>query len=90
LAATAGATAGAVGTYAWLLQAAASQFTTITLGTNYAGSSFRNSGILGSDGTADAQIDVTASTPSGTWKAMGQVTYTGGILNRGTLFLRVS
>jgi hypothetical protein len=89
LAATAGATAGAVGVYGWLVQTSAAQVA-ITIGTSYAGSSFRNSGIFGTNAGSDASLDVTASTPSGTWRAMGQVSNTAGIENRATLFLRIS
>lgn len=90
LAATSGASVGAVGTYAWLAQSAGTT-TAITAGTTYAGSGLRYFGHRSSslaDETAIAAAGVGA-TPSGTWRAMGSAPSTLSIL-RHTLFLRIS
>jgi len=94
LTATAGATANAVGTYAFL---GMSDFTgtAITVNSNYAGSKFCFAGFrLGSNAswttTSDnaAQGGFGGGSPSGTWKAMGEMNMTSN--NKGTVFLRVS
>lgn len=85
--ATAGATLGAVGTYAFLIHATAN--TTITPGSTYAGSALRYSGVFGTNSVLVYNTTTGAGTPSGTWRAMGGVT--GGLSNFGaTLFLRIS
>jgi hypothetical protein len=70
LSATAGASVGAVGTYAWL---GINAYTTITAGQITAGSSLVYAGTLSvnylSDNTA---ASLSSNSPSGTWQAMGQ------------------
>ena len=94
LSATAGATANAVGTYAFL---GMSDFTgtAITNNTNYAGSKFCFAGLrLAGNSSWTVTTDQAAiggwggGSPSGTWKAMGQMSETNN--NKGTVFLRVS
>ena len=92
LSATAGASAGDVGTYAFLGRTST---TTITSGTNYAGSSLVFSGLrLASASSWSVQGDVNpvgawgSGVPSGTWKAMGAYAGTGNC--PATVFLRVS
>lgn len=80
LAATAGATTGAVGTYAYLYLIGVGS--SITAGTNYTGVQY--SGVKG-NGT----VQVTAGGISGTWKAMGSVVGVTGVSST-TLFLRVA
>lgn len=82
--ATAGATLGAVGTYAYLAQSAAN--TAITAGTTYSGANLRYSGVA-SNGTN--AITGVGGTPSGTWLAMGTCGSSSGFF-ASTLFLRVS
>lgn len=91
LSATAGASAGAVGTYAFL--GALSAFS-VTVGTNYAGSSFVFAGFMisGQDWNGSANEatygNFGGGSPSGTWKAMGQNSSASN--SKGTLFLRVA
>lgn len=82
----AGSNVGSVGTYAWLAQSLTT--TTITTGSNYAGSGLRYFGYRGSQNASSTGATF-GGTPSGTWKAMGSET-AGGNLNRHTLFLRIS
>jgi hypothetical protein len=97
LTATAGATAGAVGTYAMLGQTAQTA-TALTLGTSYAGSGFCYFGINnGANGNGftiassnAASFGFGSGTPSGTWLCLGTVTTTNGNYARGTLFLRTA
>ena len=87
LARTAGAATGAVGTYSWLAQSAATT-TNITAGTTYAGSGLRYFGYNGTPGgTVIASSYV--GTPSGTWRAMGASDISATAV-RHTLFLRIS
>jgi hypothetical protein len=86
LAATAGASVGAVGTYAYLGQPALTT-TTIVAGSTYAGSTLRYSGWY--DNTETPNIRVVGGTPAGTWRAMGDVNI-GGNQRRLTMFLRIS
>jgi hypothetical protein len=75
--ATAGASVGAVGTYAFLVFSA---LTTASSGTTHAGSGLRYSGGSGA---------VAAVAPSGTWRLMGQ-TNNAAAANSVSLFLRIS
>lgn len=95
LTATAGASVGAVGTYAFLGRTSNSN---ITAGTTYAGSGFRYGGVSsaaawsttgGRSSLVMAQHENT--TPAGTWRAMGSagVGYFSGDFPA-TLFLRIS
>ena len=73
LARNATATAGAIGTYAFLGETA---FTTTEAGATRAGSSLRYAGIAGSATFASATSNPVAvgssATPAGTWRAMGR------------------
>ena len=81
LSATAGATAGDVGTYAFLISASTSDF---TFGSTLAGSSLRPSGVT----TVSSSSSVTTAnlnagyvstqntTQAGTWRCMGRADYT--------------
>ena len=97
LSATAGATAGAVGTYAMLGQNVAST-TALTNGTSYAGSGFCHFGINNQQngnsftiGSANgAGFGFGSVTPSGTWLCLGSITTTASSYARGTLFLRTA
>ena len=96
--ATAGLSVGAVGSYAWLGSSSTGVF---VAGTTYSGSSLHYAGFLSAsvyvDDTA-AVIDDndSATTPSGTWRAMGNARRTSGgssvVNNRypSTLFLRIA
>jgi hypothetical protein len=89
LSATAGASLGAVGTYAFLGQPSNTN-ANFTAGTNYAGSGLRFTGIqMLPDFQAFDGLPVGA-TPSGTWKAMGTTTSARSDARRATLFLRIS
>lgn len=79
--ATAGASAGAVGTYAWVYKAAGP----MVFGTNYAGSGLLSAGFYW-DGATLTPSWVT--TLSGTWKCMGSAT--GGGYTVLVLALRVA
>jgi hypothetical protein len=86
--ATAGASVGAVGTYAFLATTATSG--TITYGSTYAGSGLRPIGLRMDNNNPTALAytggELTTS-PAGTWRAMGHTTFSA----RGyTLFLRIS
>jgi hypothetical protein len=89
LGATAGASAGAVGTYAYLLTTSGS--TTITAGTTYAGSSLRFGGVrLAYNFSVQAFSGLSYGTvQSGTWRAMATVDNNSGLSASG-LFLRIS
>lgn len=85
--ATAGASVGAVGTYAFLAHATAN--TALTAGTTYAGSALRYFGFVGTLGAGANYAAAFGGTPAGTWRAMGSVGASVG--NNGcTLFLRIS
>ena len=78
---------GSVGTYAWLGKPTDGK---ITQGNTYSGSSLRYAGTLsGSTYSDDTAMDITGTTPSGTWRAMGRTDQTTG-RNSATLFLRIS
>lgn len=88
--ATAGLSAGAVGTYAW---ARGTGGFTISFGSTYAGSSLTSSGVLddnagGSNGGGNNYQDRSGSTLSGTWRCMGNGTYDG--YYHSNVFLRIS
>lgn len=90
--ATASASLGAVGSYAFLLQATGT--VGLAAGSTLAGSSLR---YVGSPGLSNTQGGGSSSgTPSGTWRAMGYPTATqfnvyGGFAVYGaTLWLRIS
>lgn len=91
LAATAGASAGAVGTYAFLSRVAFSN-TGTAAGSTVAGSSLRYAGgasYLSSVGSSPSSISGTA--PVGTWRAMGQANGSACYaVEFGTLWLRIS
>ena len=89
LSATAGASTGAVGTYAFLGIANTSNVST---GGTLAGSSLRYIGIRGvfADNTVDLQgHQGNGGTPSGTWRAMGRANRFFNIPG-GTIWLRIS
>jgi hypothetical protein len=77
-----------IGTYAWLAYAAVST-ATIVAGTNYAGSGLRPFGYTGTSTGAASGGTLPATTPSGTWKAMGNVATTTSLIKH-TLYLRVA
>lgn len=90
LSATAGASAGDVGTYA--IGALQNQASNITVGTNYAGSSVLLMGIRGSYNLwTDAGLSGSqgSTTQSGTWKILNSINYSGNV-SRAGLFLRIS
>jgi len=103
--ATAGATAGAVGTYALLGNSLANN-TAFTAGTTYAGSGLRYAGFgkgqwgFSQVGQGVAYAGTTGTlpaTPSGTWRAMGTSLLTvstccgpGSNVANATIFLRIS
>ncbi len=83
LTATAGATAGAVGTYSWLVQATDTT-SIISVGSTYSGSSLRYAGSYA------GSVIASANAPSGTWRAMSETQSTAGLTSRSALFLRIS
>jgi hypothetical protein len=91
LSATAGASAGGVGTYGFLSQTAdTTNANNITAGSTYAGSGLAAWGLVfnnfnGSLGTPDSL----GATQSGTWMAMGSVIRNTNT-KRFTLFLRIA
>lgn len=87
LAVAAKATAGGVGTYAFLSRVVA--FGSFVAGTTYAGSNLKYSGVHSQTGAAPyaADIGIAGATPSGTWRAMGSAADNTAIA---TLFLRIS
>jgi hypothetical protein len=86
--ATASATAGGVGTYAWLTPVDTAS-TTWTRGSTVSGSSYLFCGLTVSGG--NNVIPSRTGTPSGTWRALGpgERPFTGGQYVTG-LFLRIS
>lgn len=92
LSATAGATTGAVGTYAWLVH------TTVNLdvieGSTYAGSVLRYTGVTPAGLTnsygGNYHWPQTRGAPAGTWRAMGGVTAMWSSRYCNTLFMRIS
>ena len=90
LSATAGATAGAVGTYAWLGQNTGSA--TISTGSTYSGSSLRYAGSgMYSWATPNTSYSTSrGATPSGTWRAVGYCASGYSTVSPTTVFLRIS
>lgn len=86
----AAASAGAVGTYAFLSLTAAAT-TTFVFGTNYAGSGLAPVGYASAGLTTSnaAVLGGSGATQSGTWKCMGTVSTTSSFFKH-TLFLRVA
>jgi len=90
--ATAGASVGAVGTYAWLGETAT---TATAAGSTRAGSALRYAGILTNTSyTATVITGVTSvgagGTPAGTWRAMGRSYGDATPYYGATLWLRIS
>jgi hypothetical protein len=86
LSATAGASAGAVGTYAWLGSPTAG---VLSAGVTYAGSGLRYAGSASTNTYSDnTAMHIGGSSPAGTWRCMGNA----GIPSRycATLFLRIA
>ncbi len=87
-------TAGAVGTYAWLVNTA--QDGGSAWGATVSGSSLRSAGIATNNNASINSDNVTASgramgtLQSGTWRAMGQSNFSGMSYSRHTLFVRIS
>jgi hypothetical protein len=86
--ATAGASAGSVGTYAWLVEASTNT-TNVTFGSTKAGSSLRTSGFRGIGTLGGVSGGGGLTTPSGTWRAMGSSDKQSDELTW-TLWLRIS
>ena len=85
--ATAGLSAGAVGSYAWLTNQTAS--TSISAGTTVAGSGWAYHGGSFRNAVDAAAHSTWGGSPSGTWRAMGSSgAYSGR--NATTIFLRIS
>ena len=85
---TAGATAGAVGTYAFMERTGNNAL--IDIGGTIAGSSIRYAGV---DRTNTQQMDISSSAtvPSGTWQCMGYIAALGDTsAERASLFLRIA
>jgi hypothetical protein len=92
LSATAGATAGAVGTYAFLNDITNSN-TSLAAGTTIAGSSLRYAGMAVANSCDTGNyVDIFSGTPSGTWRLMGYGQRVVGNFpdKYATLFLRIS
>jgi len=88
LAATAGATAGAVGTYAFMERTG--NTAAIDFGGTIAGSNIRYAGV---DRTSSQAMDISSSStvPSGTWMCMGYIVFIGDSSSeRATIFLRIA
>jgi len=90
LSATAGASVGAVGTYAFLLDTTNSN-TSLAAGSTIAGSSLRY-GNIARDADQGLSINNVSGTPSGTWRLMGYgVRQVGNFSDKyTTVFLRIS
>jgi hypothetical protein len=82
---TAGASVGAVGTYAYCVKLTS---TTISAGSTISGSNLRYGG-LGRD-SEGAFLNVYSGTPAGTWRAMGYAGSTNFSTYSGTVWLRIS
>jgi len=88
LSATAGATAGAVGTYAFMERTGNNS--AINIGGTIGGSSIRYAGV---DRTSSQAMDISSSAtvPSGTWQCMGFIAFLGDTSSeRASLFLRIA
>lgn len=89
LTATAGASAGAVGTYGWLYITATN--TTITLGSTRAGSGLVWTSIYTNPSSGAPWTLGGSGSPAGTWRCMGHISAYDNANNRGTsLWLRIS
>ena len=87
LAATAGASAGAVGSYAWL---GGIYSGLVNTGASYAGSDLVYAGSLSTNRYIDnTAMDINGTTPAGTWLCMGDTNSDSGRYSA-TLFLRIS
>jgi hypothetical protein len=85
--ATAAASIGAVGTYAWLGFAAVG---VLNQNTTYAGSALRFAGTASANAYSDnTAMSISGSAPSGTWRAFGNQTNAAN-RNSASLFLRIS
>lgn len=84
LSATAGASVGSVGSYAFLARNGGG---TISIGSTYAGSGLRYTGLVSGSSTSDAFAGGHNGTPAGTWRAMSGTRTDGNTM---TLFLRIS
>jgi hypothetical protein len=88
LAATAGASVGAVGTYAWLGRN--SDTSALVAGNTYSGSSLVYAGVVAQNSYIyNTALRTGGVTPAGTWRAMGSADSTNDP-SKGTLFLRIS
>lgn len=82
-------TLGGVGTYAFLARTATGQSDYISVGSTYSGSSLTYAGVSRSGG--NNMIIAPSGTPSGTWRAMGNVGFAfTGFNQRATSFVRIS
>jgi hypothetical protein len=91
LAATAGASAGAVGTYAFA--ATSNNTSSVAPGSTIAGSSLLYAGVRYNGSTGDTDVTTTTGALSGTWQAMGfKPVRTANIAasREATMFLRIS
>ena len=87
LSATASASIGAVGTYAWLGFAAVG---VLNQNTTYAGSALRFAGTASANAYSDnTAMSISGTAPSGTWRAFGNQTNAAN-RNSASLFLRIS
>ena len=93
----AGASAGAIGTYSWLITASSVSPGTLfaSTGSTIAGSSLRYSSLNNSGGTQGIGFsfgNASSGTPSGTWRCMGYAYNPDGEGSRSivTLYLRIS
>jgi hypothetical protein len=90
--ATAGATAGAVGTY---VLAGTSSNLSFTFGATISGSSLRAASIVDTNGVNWTNVDLnlkgvgSSTSLSGTWRALGQQTWGSGF-SGATIWLRIS
>jgi hypothetical protein len=91
LSATAGASVGAVGTYAYLRRSGATTADLIE-GSTYAGSTLRYNGYYSATalGNTVQYASVNGGTPAGTWRAMGRAEHPSASVMTQTLFLRIS
>jgi hypothetical protein len=87
--AIAGASVGAVGTYAFLAHQDTNTY--FSAGTTYSGSVLRYSGIGTGNTDGGSRKQGFSGTPAGTWRAMGTTVDLGNTtFNSATLFLRIS
>jgi hypothetical protein len=86
LGSTAGASVGAVGTYAYCAKVTSGS---VSAGSTISGSSLRYGG-LGRDANEGAFENQYSGTPAGTWRAMGYAISTNFSTYSGTVWLRIS